>query len=236
MKQKRVEWIISILFSIIGIVIVGTGIYFQIANANFMKTAIKTDAVIESITSHLDSDNDRVYDVYVSYQIEGEVYGGELNSWNNKMYEGKTVSVYYNPANPADFKDSSANYIGFLVIGLGSLFAIIGIGFFVTLVKKLLKYKKLMQTGERVVATIDNITLNTNYAVNGVNPYVLTCTYVDPTTNKVYTFVSDNIWFNIKSIVEENDLKTVSVYIDSKDPREYVIDIKELQKYIGNQI
>lgn len=236
MKQNKTEWIIGIVFAIIGIGVLVFGIYLHIENTEFMKTAIKTEAVIDSVTSHLDSDNERVYEVYVSYNVDEKIYGGVLGTWHSGMYEGQMVDIYYSPINPANFKNSSSSYVGLIVCAFGGVFALAGTGLTIHLIKRKRMYKNLMASGQRIVATIDGVNLNTNYTVNGRNPYVLNCSYTEPTTNKVYTFVSDNIWFNIQKIVEVNDLKTVSVYMDLQNPKKYIVDIKELQQYIGNQI
>lgn len=57
----------------------------------------------------------------------------------------------------------------------------------------------------------------------------MNCSYADPLTKKVYSFVSDSIWFDIQKIVIDNNIKKVSVYMDPLNSSNYIIDIKEIK-------
>ena len=94
--------------------------------------------------------------------------------------------------------------------------------------------KKLKEYGRRIDAKIDDVSLNTNYSVNGHHPYIIDCSYFNEIEDKVYSFTSQNIWTNIQPIIDAKNIATIPVYIDENDSSKYFVDISIFDNYIGN--
>lgn len=87
---------------------------------------------------------------------------------------------------------------------------------------------RLKQSGKIVVATINDIYIDTRLKVQGRSPYVISCQWVDPMfRDKIYIFKSESIWFDPREYVNG---KTMVVYIDETDPKKYYVDISFLPK------
>jgi hypothetical protein len=233
-RNHRSEWIVSVIFSIVGLALIVLSIYVYFDNKKFMADAEKAEATITQITSKRDSDGDIRHTVYVEFEVDGELYEGSLGFYSSSMYEGKTVDVYYDPENPGDFRGEGSSFLSVFLIVLGLIFFLVGGGMIFGMIRKKKRARVLMETGRRVDATIDCIRLNLNYRVNRRHPFVLDLTYADPTTGKVFTFVSDNIWFNVEAVLQNNPITTLSVYIDEQDSRKYYVDLEPLVACLGN--
>lgn len=126
------------LFLIIGIIFIIVGI-FLIKNSNsFLEKANTTQAVLyyERDTTRVGKvgENDH-YNVYAKYTVNGKEYYelvkrdtsskikiGAISFSGTK--NGKVATVYYNLENPKEVRLASSNFIGYAVMGMGTLLII----------------------------------------------------------------------------------------------------------------
>ncbi|NLD49175.1 MAG: DUF3592 domain-containing protein [Clostridiaceae bacterium] len=235
MKAKIVEWLFEIILLTVGLLTFVFGILGAINTINFKNNALETTAVITSIETHRDSDGDTHHTVYVKYIIEDKQYEERLNYYSRGMREGKEVFIYYDPLQPNHIlAKSSYGFSIFYLPSIGFIIAAIG---FMLLFRKLMKIKTrsyLLRYGQLVYAQITEVYVNRAYRVNGRNPYVINCKWVDPSTGFYYFFKSENIWFNPQPIIDDKDIKELPVYIDFINPRKYAVSIEELKSMIAN--
>lgn len=232
-KNNLIQFILPTIFIAVGLLIIILGIYLNIENSKFMKTALQTEAEITNITTHRDSDGDTTHSVDVVFYVNGKEYEGELGSYSSNMYEGKAITVYYDPQNPNNFRSDNSNIASFILIPIGGIFFIVG-SFTLYRYIKSTSLKKLKEYGRRIDAKIDDVSLNTNYSVNGRHPYIIDCSYFNEIEDKVYSFTSQNIWTNIQPIIDAKNITTIPVYIDENDSSKYFVDISIFDNYIGN--
>lgn len=232
-KNNLVQFILPTIFITVGLLIIILGIYLNIENSKFMKTAIQTEAEITNITTHRDSDGDTTHSVDVVFYVNGKEYEGELGSYSSNMYKGKSITVYYDPQNPNNFRSDNSNIANFILIPIGGIFFIVGCFILYRGIKST-SLKKLKEYGRRIDAKIDDVSLNSNYSVNGRHPYIIDCSYFNEIEDKVYSFTSQNIWTNIQPIIDAKNITTIPVYIDENDSSKYFVDISIFDDYIGN--
>lgn len=230
-KSKNIK-IMMFVFLAIGICIIIGGIIFQVNNMKFLKTATKTEAKITNIVTSYDSDGDANHSVNVKFMVNGEEYGGILGEWSSSMYVGKTVTVYYNPNNPNEFRSGSSGFVGFILIAFGAVFAIIGTVFLINDKKRKNKKEDLEKNGIKVYAKINDIYKDNSYSFNGRNPYVIECSC--EYNGKIYTFISEHIWGDVKTIAENKNISELEVLLNPDNPDEYYVNIEQLKQYIGN--
>lgn len=114
--SKRVH----ILMSIIGVMIIIMGIWVQINNTKYLKTASTTEAVITKIERDIDDD----YEVYITYNVDNVNYNGVLGEYSSGMRTGQKITIYYNPENPSDCRGKSTDFAGLLCVGFGIVWII----------------------------------------------------------------------------------------------------------------
>ena len=130
---KGLAKLMAIIFSFMGVF---SGIMLMIIgyiSSQFMDSVIennvKTIATITSINSHHDNyndydyDNDINFDVFVEYEVNGETYEAELNSYSSDYQIGKKVEIFYNKNDvtqiiSADIQDVSKVFNTLKTIGL----------------------------------------------------------------------------------------------------------------------
>ena len=111
--------------------------------------------------------------------------------------------------------------IGILFFSIGFLFL-----FFQNRGKRLLR--RLKSNGDLVYAKVIEVSTNTSYSVNGVNPYVIKCEWMSPYDGKKYIFKSENLWEDPTDIIEEKLIREFPVYITRGSVKPYVIDLDVL--------
>lgn len=156
---------------------------------------------------------------------------GETITYNPGVYTnppefsvGDRVTLWYHPDNPRNLSLEGADTwvvplitgIFFLVFG--------GIGFGGLLNRYFTQKRRawLWQYGTPIDVPFTEVRYNTSLKVNGDSPFVITGQWHDKTTNKVYTFESDNIWYDPTPFV--GDGRLLRVMIDPANPARYVMD------------
>lgn len=115
------------IFALIGALIVFLGIKLHQSNVKFLETAQTTTAEIVDIDVEYDYEGESDYTVYVEFVVDNQKYDGTLNQYDSTMFVGKEVTVYYDPANPENFKGSATKFTGYLLIGFGAIFTLVGV-------------------------------------------------------------------------------------------------------------
>jgi len=71
----------------------------------------------------------------------------------------------------------------------------------------------------------DGFDRNTGVEINGQNPWRISSQWLDPKTNMVRIFHSENLWFDPSGFMKR---KKVTVLLDPNNPKRYHMDISFL--------
>lgn len=239
-KDTTLTWM-GILFSITGIgMLIGSFLSYN-STHNFIKNSSSTIGTVTELRLHTSSSSSSskssTYYPIVKFKTQkGESAELESNvgSYPPSFRVGETVSVLYNPNNPAEAEINSFGQLWFTAIfllGMGGLFAGIGLSLLAgPLAFRLSSNKKaakLQANGKKIVTKFTGVELNTFLTVNGSSPYQITSQWFDPETNQVYVFHSENIWFDPEEFIKS---ETIDVYVDPNDMKKYHMDISFLPK------
>lgn len=225
-NANSVLLLIGILFSVIGTAFLVAGIAVLIIHNTFMDNAVQTEAEITLIESESYRRNGKTHtdhDVWVEYEIDGEVYEEELGYYNSGMNEGDKIDVYYDPDNPSDVS-SGSKILELIFILIGGVFAVLGVILIIVNILSGNRRKKLMQTGERLTGTITDVVMNNAVRINGHHPFKAECEVINPFDGEKYLYSSENVTCNISELVG----REVTVYVDRNNKKKYYVDIFEL--------
>ena len=231
MKPKVAEKTIMILFTLIGLVFIGAGAYIIYEDAEFKESSKETTATITGIDSR-GSGDDTEYIVYVEFEVDGTTVSGTFGSYNSLMKTGDSVSVYYNPENPSDFRSGSISIVGIIFIGIGGVFFVVGGIFVIISLKNGSKKKRLLEIGTRVDAEIIEARYNMSYSVNHQNPVNVYCK-TGIYSNELLEFKSENLWYDVESIIMNNNITKLPVYIDPDNPKVHYVDMSILDSFVN---
>ena len=116
--------IFSVIFFLVGLCAI-IGSFFIRADANeFIKTGIKIEAAILSIEEH-GLGEDKHWEIFVEYEIDGIKYTNKLDQYSSKMYEGQNIQIRYLPDNPNKIAYSENEYVLFWAFLIGGLISIV---------------------------------------------------------------------------------------------------------------
>lgn len=231
MKTNKVENLIWIIFTVIGMIFILIGLVLGINIFNYDNKE-NTIGTIANISSYIDYEGDRNYEVFVTYNVNGKEYESKLNYYSSGFYEGKEIEIYYDKDNPSKIGVKSLDLLFLIFPGIGLIFFIIGGTGIIIKIKRIKLEKNLKENGEVIYANYVETTINTSYRVNGKHPYNIICEWNNPEDNKKYIFRSKNIWLNPETIIEEKNKKKFPIYLDKKNKKKYVIDIDSLTENI----
>lgn len=226
MKIKKADGMMilfGLVFFLIGVCMIIGGIVSYASEKSFRANAETTTAVITDIETYRTRSNGKTrtrHDVYIEYEVDGQRYDRELNHYTAGMHVGQHVEVYYNPDDPGDARAEADFAYGILGI-MGLIFGLIGGSFLFTIISSKIKFKRLLENGERLTGTITDVITITNVRINGRHPFKAECTVEDVLTGEKYLYSSQQVTTDISFLIGS----TVDVYVDPDDKSKYFIDL-----------
>ena len=77
---------------------------------------------------------------------------------------------------------------------------------------------------------IRDLSSDRRYGHNYINQYIVYTEGTNPTNHKLMTFKSEEIWEDFDLYMQNNGMRTIDVYVDSKNPRKYYMDLRFLNE------
>lgn len=163
---------------------------------------------------------------------DGGVYTLESSVSSNPPQHrvGDKVGVLYQTDNPGEAKLNSFLDLWFASIITGILavsFSGIGFGMIWYSFYRKKQIEKLQISGITLQTMFQGVERNGAVSVNGKIPFQIISHYTDTSTNKLYIFKSDNLWFDPSDYIKT---KTIPVLVDPKNYKIYHMDISFLPK------
>lgn len=143
---------------------------------------------------------------------------------------GQQVDILYLPENPEDakFNNYSDLWSIALVTGvMGGVFFSVGAIIFLVGGLKSRRKEYLLRSGVSVEAEFRAVECNEGVSLNGRNPFVIVCHWLNPSTSELHVFESENIWFDPSAYIKSERVK---VFIDRANPRKYHVDLSFLPR------
>lgn len=236
--------VVRLVFSIFLVIGLGLliGSYFTIQHTrHFLATAVPVPGVVvENVYRESSSNNNQgpswSYYPHVRFRTNN---GQEIDFVSNtgssppSYSVNERVTVLYDPQQPykASINSFGSLWLASMVLViLGVVFTAPGVGLMIWKSAADKKSAWLRQNGRRIQADITGVELNTSLTVNGVNPYRITCQWLDPARNEMHVFHSSNIWYDPATFVEGK--KTLEVMVDPNNPRRYSVETSFLPKVV----
>lgn len=213
--------IIPKIFIFVGLCFFIISLSFFIYQQQFIKNGEKTIGTIIQLDYYKTNNNHIDYLVIVEYIVNNQQYKTRLNSYNSTMYEGQQIELYYLSNNP--HKILTNNILLILIFFIVSL-VLFTIAFFIEFkfYKIKLKNKRLKTYGMIINAKITKIDINYNVKINNLYPYKISAIYEED--NKIYNFISHNIWnYNFIDYLINNNIEYINIYVNPKNFKDYLI-------------
>lgn len=150
------------------------------------------------------------------------------------IFFGIGAMGFINPDFLGDMSAKDRTVFLAVFMGIGGLFALVGLIWLIILLMKRAGNKRLMTEGYKLEGTVTNVEMNMNIAINGRHPYKLECRVNNPYDGNVYLYSSANITDDVSHLIGQ----TVMVYVDRNNPKKYYVDVQEFinRQMYGNNI
>lgn len=231
--------IITAVFSLIGATFFGIALFSFIHTQNFIKTAASSEGVVlelKTVESSLRKSRGFTYAPVVKFKTpDGKDIQFQSSTSSNppEFSVGQTVPVLYNRSNPQEAQVDSFVQLWLLPTvfgGFGIIFMVVGATLFVIPLLSNKNEKWLQENGQKIQTKFSNVEWNTSLTVNGQSPYIIVSQWREPASYEVYTFRSQNIWFNPEEFIKSSGTKLIDVYVDPKNMKKHYMDISFLPK------
>lgn len=206
--------LIGVIFAAVGFALLLVGAATLAANLKARAAREQTDAVITDIRNNT---------ACVRFTAGDTEYEADLGEYSSGMYVGKTVSIYYDPENPAKVSTCSM-LIPAVFMGIGGLFFAVGLAFCVSVAVSAGRRRSLMENGEAILAVVAEVIVNTRVMINGIHPYKAICETTDAFSGEKRRYSSDNVTTDISELVGSQ----VTVFVDRNNKDNYHVDVEEL--------
>lgn len=232
----KVARLISWLFPALGGLLLLGAVLLAIHTRQFVARAHTVPGTVVDLVEKRDSDGSTYSPVVRFTTPHGReiTYTESFSGYPAPYDVGEPVEVLYSAEKPDQgrIKGFMSLWLGPLVLGgIGSVFTLIGGGILLARRGGKRSRNYLMAYGTAIQTDLQGVERNTSFEVNGRHPWRITSQYLDPATNKLRVFHSENLWFDPSKFVTS---KQMTVLLDPKDPRRYHMDLSFLPELEGS--
>lgn len=224
--------VIKYLFLLVGgLLLLGAVASYQSAN-RFLEEAVSATGVVVALEEQR-GDGTVSYHPVVVFLDENKKtvrFTSSVGSSPAAYRKAEQVPVLYLPGQPEDARiDSFFEHWGASLIMsiLGAPFFLIGLSIVLFGMRKKRKQDYLQKHGMPVMAEFQEVERNHSLSVNGKNPYIIVCHWLNPQTSEIHVFESENIWFDPSRYMGEDKIR---VLVDKGNYGKYHVDISFLPK------
>ncbi|HBU8232482.1 DUF3592 domain-containing protein [Morganella morganii] len=219
------------VFAVIGLLMLMGGSYFYLSGYSQEKSGIVVTGQIIDLSVHR-SDDGASYCPVVKYTDGQEEYVMESSYCSSGYHNapGDDIDVIYQPGNPdnAVIHSFGGLYGGAVILlGMGAVFALAGTLPLIIMYLRSKSGQRLLREGMPVKARFSEVILNTTININGRSPFQIVAQMHDTAANTVKLYYSHNIAFDPSPFINQ---EFVTVYVDTKNPDKYYMDISFLPK------
>jgi hypothetical protein len=212
-------------FAVLGLILLAAAAALTLRNRSFLASAATADGVVTEIVWRSGGESDSAHP-RVRFQTAGGrqiEFVGNVGSNPPAFRVNDRVRILYDPADPSKASIDSLGQLWFpalLCAGVGTVF--LGIGIIPFFWNRHVRRRAdwLRANGRRIQADFDRVEYYTDYVVAGQSPYRIVCKALDPFTNQVRTFHSQNIWYDPTKYITT---KTLDVMVDPNHPERYFV-------------
>ena len=223
-KIKKYAFPINCILGIIGIVLLAYSTYLIINDYQEEKKGIRYQATITALSYQND-----YYLGTVTYVVEDTLYEQKIKIKNKEITVNDKVEIKYDKNNPNHLIENNHFLQLLFLIPVSIICLKLSVDYLLEHFKGNKKTIFLKENGILIYADVDLVFINNKAKKKkGRLPYLIRLKYHNPTDGNIYTYESKNIYFDIKTIIEEKGVLRLTIYLNKENTYDYYIDIEVL--------
>lgn len=224
---KVVVWVGGI-FAAVGLVFAAGAALVFVKDRSFAESGVRAPGTVIEMIGSSDSDGGYTYKPVVEFRdSDGQrhVFASSVSSSPPQYSTGEAVTVIYAPGAPerAIIDSFVDRFLMPLIFGgLGTVFAIIGLGMLFARLRGRQIAAQLRASGLPIQAKVTECYRDTSVQVNGRSPWRVLCQATHPADGKEHSFTSESVWVDPS---ERLTGKEVRVFVDPARPGRHLVDL-----------
>ena len=224
--MKRFRWFVIGFLGVGTLMLLGS-ISFWNKTRHFLARAQQAAGTVVELREVRDSEGSSTWKPLVAFTAKNGrkiTFADSVSSKPAAYDVGESVTVLYLPDHPeeAHIKGFSSLWLGTTILGgLGLAFSSIGGGILFATRAGEKKKHYLLAYGNAIETDLQGVDRNTSVEINGQSPWRISSQWLDPQSNTMRIFHSENLWFDPSSFIKR---KKVTVLLDPNNPKRYHMD------------
>ena len=183
--MKKVRYIFTLVFALMGIAFLLVGVGFEAWFTNATEGMEKLEGVIVSLAGK--------YPI-IEYTAGGETYRTETNSTSSTYRVGDSYTILADPADPTRTQDPALRIISLVFSVIGFVMLGIALLIHVIMVRSERRLDLLRAYGLRAEGAVTRVYQNRSVQVNHRSPWVVEAECLHPQTRERITAKSSLLW------------------------------------------
>jgi len=229
--MKMLKWL-PIFILCFGVALLTIGVALTMHHLLFVHRATAaTGVVLENIartSEEEDADHNKRLVTYYYPKVQFRAANGQQITFVSDSGSdppnpiGASVKVLYDPADPygASVEDGTFWVLPAVLFLVGAIFTPWPVYFLIKQRHRGQDVVWLHSHGTHIQTDFTRVEVNPDVAVNDAHPYRVVSQWLDPKSNRIFLFKSDDIWFDPRKYAEG---KTIDVIVDPNDFSHYEV-------------
>lgn len=227
--QSKIVRLIAAIFLVVGLVLMGGGIWAWSAHNRISSDGLRTQATVIDLEYRRDASQDGGgWAAVFEYQDrDGKTHIHRPNSTSNPpaYSHGETVDIFYLPDAPeqAMVDDFMGRWLLTTILsGMGAVFILLGGSMLALHLRGKHTQARLQKEGVEVLAKFTRCDPDPGIVVQGRTPWRVSAQAQDLESGKYSSYLSPPIWVDLTEALSG---KTVPVLVDPSDDGSYWMDL-----------
>lgn len=215
--------VLSYLFLLIGIGLLGGAGYFYLDTREFVASARLAPGTVVALRSGAPEVRFRAQD---GREIQ---FTSRVSNKPPSYRIGETVEVLYRPDHPenAEINALLTLWLGVIILGgLGSGFSVVGAALVFGWGRKAAD-PGLKLTGLSIQTDFQGVERDMSYRESARRPFLIVTQWKNPATGEIHLFQSDPLWYDPTAHIRTGK---ITVYIERGNPGKYYMDVSFLPR------
>lgn len=209
----------GIILSIVGSICLILTIIFGKDYYRIYKYGEKTNCIVKLVRLNESS-------TIVEFKVNGMIIEKDLGIYDSSIKVGDKMAIYYDKKNVKNAFVKSQILLWLMLVSISLIIIFMGVYFFTLNFIKRKQNRWLIKNGKHVKANIIGVEGKKYLRIFKRHPSHIRVEYVENGTT--YLFNSEDTFIDLTSIIKNNNIHEIDIYIDNGNYNKYYIELENI--------